>query len=66
MRQAGKIQPRKAAKLLGVHLNTVYAYCRRAVAGEASPLREVHQNPLTGYYWLSLTDVMRLKGQEKR
>lgn len=60
MRQKGRISPRKAAMLLGVHYNTVIAWCQRAVRGEASPLRDVSQH-VNGYYWISLVEVKELR-----
>lgn len=60
MRQKGRISPRKAATLLGVHYNTVITWCQRAVRGEASPLHDVSQH-VNGYYWISLAEVTALR-----
>lgn len=60
MRVPGFISPRKAAVILGVHYNTVIAWCRRAVAGESSRLHNVKQH-VTGYYWIERQEVMDLR-----
>lgn len=46
--------------MLGVHYRTVINWCNRAVAGEEAPIRDVYMH-ITGYYWISLDEVMRLK-----
>ena len=56
------IPPSKAARMLGVHVSAVHVYCRKAVNGEPSPLKGVHRNPDTGYYWIDHDEVKRLKG----
>lgn len=63
MRKPGFIQPRKAAKILGVHPNTVYQYIGRKEAGEPSPIKTVERNPETGYCWLSLAEIKALAGK---
>jgi hypothetical protein len=61
MRKMGKVSPSKAAKLLGVHVHTVQDYCRKAVSGEPSKLKNVERNPVTGYYWVDIEEVNTLK-----
>ena len=61
MREPGKVSPRKAARLLGVHYNTVIAHCQRSVRGEPSKLKTVSQNPLSGYYLIELEEVITLR-----
>jgi len=63
MRRPGKISPTKAARLLGVHVNTVYTWCRRAVNGRPSRLRNVEQNAVTGYFYVDLDEVKAMKGE---
>lgn len=63
MRERGKVSPAKAARLLGVHYNTVIAHCRNAVAGRPSKLKNVSKNPLSGYYAVDLTEVNNLRSK---
>jgi hypothetical protein len=56
----GYISPRKAASILGVHYNTVLAWCQKAVAGEPSRLTDVQQH-MTGYFWISLDEIRALR-----
>lgn len=44
------LTPGQAAKKLGVHPNTVYTWCQKAMDGEETPLKEVKKNPYNGYY----------------
>lgn len=60
MRRPGRIGPRKAASILGVHYNTVLTWCQKSVAGEPSMLFDVEQH-ITGYYWISLDEIRTLK-----
>lgn len=62
MRIRGRISPAKAASILGVHINTVYAWCQKAVNGEPSKLYDVKQH-VSGYYWISLEEVQELKNR---
>ena len=64
MRKPGFISPRRAAKIIGVHSNTVYAWCQRAVRGEPAKLRRVEQNEVTGYYWIPLDEARQLKDKK--
>ena len=63
MRRPGKISPTKVAGILGVHINTVHTWCKKAVTGEKSKLKNVERNPVTGYYWVDLEEVKELKRQ---
>lgn len=56
MRNPGKISPTKAARILDVHVNTVYAWCRAAVDGRPGRLRHVKQH-VNGYYQIDLDEV---------
>lgn len=58
------VSPRKAAKLLGLHYNTVYADCRRSVAGDPrAKLRGVKKH-LNGYFQVPMSEVQRLKASQ--
>lgn len=60
MRVPGRISPRKAAAMLGVHYETVIRWCQAAVAGESSRLHDVEQH-ITGYYWISAEEIRALR-----
>ena len=65
MRRPGKISPTRVASMLDVHLNTVHSWCRKAVAGEPTKLKNVEQNNMTGYYWVDLEEVKALQGKKR-
>jgi hypothetical protein len=65
VRESGKVSPAKAARLLGLHYNTVYAYCRAAVSGRPSRLVNVSQNPVSGYYQIDLHEVNSLRNRKR-
>lgn len=56
------VSPAKAARLLGVHYNTVYSWCRGCVEGSPTRLKQVTQNPLNGRYNVDLGEIRKLKG----
>lgn len=60
MRMPGRISPSKAAKMLNVHVQTIQAWCQKAIAGEPSKLTDVVQH-ITGYYWIDLSEVRSLQ-----
>ncbi len=60
-RRRGTVSPARAAKILGVHRNTVYEWARRAAAGEPSYFEDVTAHPITGYLSISLDEVLALK-----
>jgi transposase len=60
----GRVSPRKAARLLGRHFNTVYAWCRAAERGEDSPLYDVARGD-NGYLSIAREDVERLRSTVK-
>jgi hypothetical protein len=47
--------------MLGVHSNTVYDWCQKAIEGRPTKLRDVQQHPVTGYYAIDLEEVKSLK-----
>jgi DNA-binding transcriptional regulator YdaS (Cro superfamily) len=57
-----KISASKAARMLGIHRNTVYAWCKDAVDGNPSKLQGVERNPMTGRYMIEVSEIRRLKG----
>ena len=61
MRKPGKISPNKAARMLGVHPNTVRNWASKVLEGQVSCLRNVEKNKLTRYVFISLSDVNALK-----
>lgn len=61
MRQAGKISPSKAARLLGVNYRTVLRHITKAVHGCPSMLQSVYRDPKSGYYWLDLDEINALR-----
>lgn len=63
MRTKDRVSPAKAARLLGLHYNTVYSYCRRAVEGRPSKLVNVSQNPVSRYYEIDLNEVNQLRAK---
>lgn len=56
----GKVTPRRAARILGVHYKTVINWCRSAVAGEGSRLSSVEVS-VTGRYYLDADEVRELR-----
>lgn len=60
MRIRDRISPAKAARMLGVHYNTVLSWCRAAIDGEPSPLADVQQH-VTGYYWIAVSEIRALR-----
>lgn len=60
MRVPGRISPAKAAEMLGLHHNTVLAWCKAAIEGRPSKLSDVEQY-INGYYWISLKEVKLLR-----
>jgi len=56
------VTPRRAARLLGIHKETVYRWCRDAVEGKKSRLRDVRRS-VTGRYLIAERDVKRLLGE---
>lgn len=59
----GHISPAKAARMLGVHRNTVYTWARKAVKGEESKLSDVKRHTVTGYLSIPLEEVHRLRSE---
>jgi hypothetical protein len=64
----GMVSPFRAAKLIGVHHNTVYAWCKKVEEGEKTRITIVHRDPSNGYLYLSLDEVLTLRadGYEKK
>lgn len=55
------VSPARAAKMLGVHRNTVYSWAKDSVDGVSSRFRHVDRNPLTGYLEIPIEEVERAK-----
>lgn len=64
MRNVGTISPAKAAKLLGLHYNTVRADCQRSIAGDPRARLRGVTRALNGYFRIPLAEVHRLKAQQ--
>ena len=64
MRKPGFVSPAKAARLLGVHQHTAYAWARRSAEGAPSRLRDVQRHPITGYLHIPMSEIKRLKDGE--
>lgn len=56
-----RISPNRAAKLLGVHVNTVYRWCQATEKGEYSRLSDVIRNDVNGYFEISLKEILALR-----
>jgi hypothetical protein len=67
MKRRGWVSPARAASLLDVHRNTVYAWATRALAGEPSRLHHVEQHPITHHIFIAFADIQKIKesSQEK-
>jgi len=61
MRKKGFVSPTKAARFLGVHVNTVYSWCKRAESGSPTRLQNVERTR-AGYYYIDLNELKALKG----
>lgn len=62
MSEPKHVSPRKAARMLNVHYNTVYSWCRDAIGGCPTKLHKVKQNTLTGRYMIDLAEIKKLQG----
>ena len=60
-RRRGYVSPARAARMLGVHRNTTYAWALDAVRGEESKFKAVERHPLTGYLAIPVDEVKKLK-----
>ncbi len=57
-RRQGEMSPRRAAKVLGVHRDTIYRWCRETMGGKETMLDEAVRADDTGHYYL---DAERVK-----
>ena len=57
MSRRGFMSPARAARILGVHRNTVYGWAIAAVEGEDSRLSEVERHPVTGRLEIATEDI---------
>lgn len=60
-RRRGFVSPARAAKILGLHRNTTYAWARDAAAGDDSRFSDVERHPITGYLEIPIEEVERIK-----
>ena len=63
MRRRGELSPRQVAGLARCHLNTVYGWIERSMAGEPSPLSVFVRRDQTGHYWV---DFEAMEKNDKR
>ena len=63
MKRRGRVSPTRAARLLGVHTNTVYDWCRRAERGDelGFPTSSVERDDSNGYLYISLQTVLDVR-----
>lgn len=61
----GKVSPRRAAKMLGRHLNSVYGWCRAAERGQPSKFRNIERDPRNGYFLIDLDEIERLQDEDE-
>ena len=54
-----EVSPRWAAEYLGVHLQTVYRWCRDAIDGKTTRVRHVRRDFL-GRFWLKREEIRSL------
>lgn len=55
------ISPARAASILGVHPHTIRAWCKLNIEGKPSRLSVVQQNPVTGYWWVSIDEILAMR-----
>jgi len=60
-----RISPRRAASILGVHINTVHNWCKNSVDGLPSRLEDVKKT-VTGYYLINADEVRKLTKNSKK
>lgn len=66
MKRNEEISIREAAGLLEVHEDTVRAWCKAAVAGEASKLKGAVRRNAVGWYFIKRKHVVDLADQVAR
>jgi hypothetical protein len=59
------VSARKAAKIMGVNVKTMFAYCRAATEGLPSKLTKVERHPLTGHFLVDLDELRELRKQAR-
>jgi hypothetical protein len=60
-----RISPTRAALILRVHPNTVRGWCRKALAGEPTEVKDVLFVRGSGYYWLSYDEIVALRAKRR-
>lgn len=58
----GEITPRRAARMLGIHEDTVYRWCQEALE-ERGPLRGAVRKSITGWYYIGSIAIEKLIGR---
>lgn len=54
----GEITPRRAARMLGVHQETIYRWCKDAIAGRESRLTGFVRQSVTGRYFIDSAAIV--------
>lgn len=60
MRERGEIGINQAARMLGVHPNTMRRWAINRVAGKATPVHSVRRDRV-GWYWIQRAEVIALR-----
>jgi hypothetical protein len=61
MRKHGFVSPAKAARMVGVSDETMRNWVRRCVCGRPSMLKNVEVNRVTGWMFIGVGDIERIK-----
>lgn len=64
MREKGMVSPPKAARMLELHLNTVYRWCELSVAGDPRAKLKGVKKKVSGRYEIPFSEVVRLKASQ--
>jgi hypothetical protein len=66
MRIPGRVSVSKAARIVGVHYNTMYSYCHKALNGKPSVIKDVQQDAHNKYITVSLVEVKTIAINKKK
>jgi hypothetical protein len=59
------VSPRRAAQMLGIHVNTVRTWCLRTEKGQKSRLPNATRHPGNGYFQVPVKDINAIKNGKK-
>jgi transposase-like protein len=57
IKQPGEVTPRRAARILGVHEETVYRWCKDAVDEDKGHFRGAARRSVVNWYYIKLSAV---------